>query len=132
MAVKIRPLWQVLLLAVWINLAETVRWVLYTRPRFEAHYQRLGLELPNTPLNGILWMIWGIILATVVFMVARRFTLFQTTMITWFAAFVLVWIALWNCAVLPLEILPVVGPLSLGTMFIAALIARKLQPQPST
>lgn len=129
---KLKPLWHVLLLAIWINIAETVRWVLYSKPQFEAHFQRMGLELPNTPLNGILWMAWGTTIAFVVYMVAQKFTLFQTTIITWLAAFVLVWIALWNSTVLPLEILPVVIPLSLVTMFIAALIAKKLQPQSST
>jgi RsiW-degrading membrane proteinase PrsW (M82 family) len=64
-------------------------------------------------------------------MLAQKFTLLQTTIITWLAGFVLVWIALWNCAVLPLGILPVVVPLSLVTIFITVLIARKLQPRPS-
>jgi len=91
-------------------------------------FQSMGRELPNEPINGILWMIWGIVIAVVVYVLSKKFTIWQTTVITWFATFVLVWIALWNSAVLPVEILPVVVPMSLLTIFIAALIAKKLQP----
>ncbi|MCX6135863.1 MAG: hypothetical protein NTU47_18825 [Ignavibacteriales bacterium] len=129
---KVKPLWQIVLLAVWINCAETLRWMLYTKPRFDGHFQRMGLELPNKPINGILWIMWGVVIAVIVFMLSKKFSLWQTTIITWLAVFVLVWIALWNSAVLPLEILPVVVPLSLITIFIAALIAKKLEPQAST
>jgi len=123
-----KPFWQIVLLAVWINLAETARWILYAKSRFDALFQSMGRELPNEPINGILWMIWGIVIAVVVYVLSKKFTLWQTTIITWFAVFVLVWIALWNSAVLPVEILPVVVPMSLLTIFIAALIAKKLQP----
>jgi hypothetical protein len=126
-----KPVWQVVVLAVWINLAETVRWMAYTKPRFDALYHSRGLELPSGPVNNILWLIWGAAIAYIVYMLARKFTLLQTTLLTWLGAFVLVWIALWNSAVLPPEILPVVAPLSLVTVFVAALIARRLQPQPS-
>ena len=100
-----------------MNLAETVRWMAYTKPRFDALYHSKGLELPNGPINNTLWLIWGVTIAFIVFLLARKF--------------VLVWIVLWNSAVLPVEILPVVAPLSLVTVFVAALIARRLQPQPS-
>ncbi len=132
MTSQVKPVWQVLVLAVWINLAETVRWMAYTKPRFDALYQSKGLELPNGPINGILWMAWGVTIAFIVFMLARKFTLLQTTLLAWLGAFLLVWIVLWNSAVLPVEILPVVAPLSLVTVLVAAFIAKRLQPRPST
>ena len=128
---KLKSLWQVLLLAVWINLSETVRWVLYSQPKFETLYRNMGRELPNGPINGILWMIWGVLIACLVFILSKKFTLLQTTIITWVTVFVMIWIALWNYAILPLDILLVAAPLSLVEIFIAALISKKLQPQPS-
>ncbi len=132
MTSNVKPVWQVLVLAVWVNLAETVRWMAYTKPRFDALYHSRGLEMPNGPVNGILWMIWGATIAFLVFMLARKFTLFQTTLLAWLGAFVLIWIVLWNSAVLPVEILPVVAPLSLLTVLVAAFIAKRLPPRPST
>ena len=128
---KLKSPWQVLLLAVWINLSETVRWVLYSQPKFETLYRNMGRELPNGPINGILWMIWGVLIACLVFILSKKFTLLQTTIIIWLAVFVMIWIALWNYAILPLDILLVAAPLSLFEIFIAALISKKLQPQPS-
>jgi hypothetical protein len=56
----------------------------------------------------------------------------QTTLLTWTAVFVLVWIVLWNSAILPLDILPLAVPWSLVEIFLGALIAKKVQPKPST
>jgi hypothetical protein len=128
----LKPLWQIILLAVWINAAETARWILFAKPRFDALFHSRGLVVPNEPSNGILWMLWGVIIAVIVFVLSQKYSLLQTTLITWTAVFVSVWIALWNSAVLPAEILPVVVPLSLITIFVAAFIAKKLQPHPST
>ena len=132
MTTRMKPVWQVLVLAVWINLAETVRWMAYTKPRFDALYHSKGLEMPNGPINNMLWLVWGVTIAFIVFMLARKFSLLQTTILAWLGAFVLIWIALWNSAVLPVEILPVVAPLSLVTVFVAAFIAKVLQPLPIT
>jgi hypothetical protein len=127
----VKPIWQIVLLAVWINAAETVRWILFTKPRFDALFQSMGLVFPNDPINGILWMLWGVIIAVIVYVLSQKYSLWQTTFITWSAVFVLVWIALWNSAVLPIEILPVVVPLSLITILVAAFLAKRLQPKPS-
>jgi hypothetical protein len=131
MTSKARSIWHVVLLAVWINLSESVRWILYSKPKFDALFRSMGREVPSQPINNILWIIWGFIIAFLVFILSRKFTVVQTTLITWLAVFVTVWIALWNSAVFPLEMLPVVVPLSLLNIFIAALIAKKLQPRPS-
>jgi hypothetical protein len=132
MTSKAKSAWTVLLLAVWINLSETVRWILYSKPKFDALYQSLGLELPDKPINAILWMIWGVMMAFLVFILSRKFTLLQTTMITWLTVFGMTWIAFWNSAILPLDLLLLAAPLSLIEIFIAALISKKLQPHAST
>lgn len=127
MANKAKSAWQILVVAIWINFSETIRWVLYSKPRFDVFYQSMGLKLPNTPVNGILWMLWGVVMAVMVFVLARKFSLLHTTVLSWLVVFVMHWIALWNYAILPIGILWVVVPLSLLEIVVAAWISVKLQ-----
>ena len=127
MAIKAKTGWQVLLVAAWINVSETIRWMLYSKSKFETLYQSRGLTLPGGPINMILWMIWGVVIASFIFVLARRLSLLQATMLSWLAAGVTTWIIMWNFDVLPLAMLWVVVPLSLFEMFIATLISVKLQ-----
>lgn len=122
-----KAVWQILVIAVWINVSESVRWVLYSKPKFDALYRAMGRELPNRLSNGIWWMVWGLIMALLVFVLARKFTLLQTALLAWTAVFAMLWIALWNYAILPLDILWIAAPLSLLGVFIAAWIAKWLQ-----
>ena len=127
MAKNFKSVWQILLVAVWINFSETIRWMLYSKSKFEALYQSKGLKPPAGPINMMLWMIWGVIIASFIFVLAKRLSLMQATLLSWLAAFVTTWIIMWNFGVLPLGILRVVVPLSLFEIFIAALISVKLQ-----
>jgi hypothetical protein len=119
--------WQIFLVALWINVSETVRWMLYSQSRFEALYQSRGLKLPSGPMNMALWMVWGFVIAYIVFVLARKFSLLHTTLLSWVAAFITTWIILWNFGILPIGILWVAVPLSLFEIFIAALISARLQ-----
>jgi hypothetical protein len=127
MANNAKSAWQILLVSVWINISETIRWMLYSKPKFDALYQSKGLELPSGPINMILWMIWGVIIASFIFVLARRLSLLNATMLSWLVVFGMTWIMLWNYAILPLGILWVAVPLSLLEIFIAALISVRLQ-----
>ncbi len=127
MANDAKSAWQILLVAVWINISETMRWMLYSKSKFEALYQSKGLTLPDGPINMILWVIWGVIIASFTFVLAKKFSLMHATLLSWLAVFVTTWIVLWNCDILPLDMLWVVVPLSLFEIFVAALIAVKLQ-----
>ncbi len=118
---------QIFLVAVWINFSETIRWMLYSKSKFEALYQNMGLKLPDGPINMILWVIWGVILASFIFVLAGKLSLLHATLLSWLAAFVTTWIVLWNFDILPLGMLWVVVPLSVFEIFIAALISVKLQ-----
>jgi hypothetical protein len=122
--------WHILLLAFWINVSETVRWVLFSKPKFDAVFLDHGQVMPDQPINNILWMVWGVIIACVVYFLSAKFTAVQTTLITWCAVCVTVWIVMWNLAVLPPGLLIVAVPLSLFEIYIAALIAQKLLPRP--
>ena len=126
-----KSVWQVFLVAVWINFSETIRWMLYSKSKFEALYQSRGLTLPRGPINMILWVIWGVVIASFVFVLARRLSLLHATVLSWLATFITTWIMLWNFDILPLDMLWVVVPLSLLEIFIAALISAKLQGRDS-
>jgi len=127
MASIAKSAWQILLVSVWINFSETLRWMLYSKSKFEALYQSKGMSLPGGPVNMVLWVIWGVVIASFVFVLARRLSLLHATVLSWLAACVTTWIILWNFDILPLDMLWVVVPLTLFEIFIAALISVKLQ-----
>jgi ABC-type Co2+ transport system permease subunit len=57
---------------------------------------------------------------------AQRFTLIETTLLSWFVAFVLMWVVIGNLLVLPVGILIYAVPLSLLEAFIATLIIKSI------
>ena len=62
-----KAIWQILLVSLWINIFETLRWMLFARPDIDMHFKAANLVLPNEPINNILWLIWGIIIAVMIF-----------------------------------------------------------------
>jgi hypothetical protein len=116
----------VLLASVWVNLCEFVRNQFLMASRWQEHYRAMGLRFPSAPVNGALWIVWGFLLAGAVFALSRRFGLWQTLVLAWAMAFVMMWVAIGNLAVLPLGILPVAIPFSLVEVLGAAFICRKL------
>jgi hypothetical protein len=60
-------------------------------------------------------------------MIAKKFTLIQTTFISWFFAFLMMWVALGNLGVLPFGLLFYALPLSILESFIAAFIIKSFQ-----
>jgi len=127
MASNTKTGWQVLLVALWINFSGTARWMLFAKQRFDALYRGRGMEFPNTLANNILWVLWGVLAAVLVVFLSRKFSMLQTFGLSWLAAFAMHWIVLWNVAALPLGLLWIAIPWSLAEVFIAALIANKLQ-----
>ena len=127
MAIKGKPGWQVLLVAVLINFSGTVRWMLFAKPKFEALYKGWGLEYPDTLVTNLLWVLWGVLAAVVIVFLSRKFTMLHAFVLSWLAVFAMHWIALWNFAVMPLDLLWIAVPWSLFEFFVAALIANKLQ-----
>lgn len=93
------------------------------------HYQALGLTFPSAPINGAVWGIWSLLFAIAIFIVGKKFTLIETTFVSWFVAFVLMWVTIGNLGVLPLGILPYAVPLSLLESWVATLIIKKLSSQ---
>ena len=119
----------VLLAAVWISISEFVRNEFLVKSFWTDHYKTLGLIFPSAPVNGALWGLWSLLFAVAIFIIARRFTLVQTTFLSWFVAFVMMWVVIGNLGVLPYGLLLFGIPLSILESFIAALIIKKLHTE---
>jgi hypothetical protein len=116
----------VLLATVWISISEFVRNEFLLKSLWIKHYKELGLTFPAAPINGAIWGIWSLMFAIAVFIIARKFTLWETTFLSWFVAFPMMWLVLGNLAVLPHMLVLYALPLSLLESFIATLIVKKI------
>jgi hypothetical protein len=116
----------VLLATVWISISEFVRNEFLLKSLWIKHYKELGLTFPAAPVNGAVWGIWSLMFATAVFIIARKFTLWETTLLSWFVAFPMMWLVLGNLALLPHMLVLYALPLSLLESFIATLIIKKI------
>ena len=116
----------VLLVTIWISISEFVRNEFLVKSFWTEHYRSLGLTFPSEPLNGAVWGIWSLLLATAIFILSKKFTLVQTTLLAWLVAFVMMWVVIGNLGVLPYGILFYAIPLSLLEIFVAGWIMRKL------
>ena len=121
----------IVIATLWISVSEFVRNELLLKDYWTEHYASLGLVFPSEPINGAMWGVWSLLFAMAIFVISRRFSLFQTTFLSWFVAFVLMWVVVGNMSVLPFGILPFAVPLSLLEAFLAALIIHKLAPAES-
>jgi hypothetical protein len=126
-----RKVWAVLIATLWISLSEFVRNEFLLKSYWVDHYADLGLKFPSEPVNGMVWGIWSLCFAILIYLLSRKFEFWQTVVISWFAGFVLMWIVIGNMAVLPLGILPVAVPLSLLEAFLATWIIGKVSPVPA-
>ena len=120
-----KAIWQILLVSLWINFFETLRWMLFAKPDIDMHFKAINLVLPNEPVNNILWLIWGIIIAVMIFIISKKFKVLQTTFIVWIIVYVTHWIALWNFSVLPINVLWLAVPLTFINIFVGALICSR-------
>lgn len=116
----------VLLATVWISISEFVRNEFIAKSFWTEHYEKLGLVFPSEPVNGAVWGLWSLLFAISIFIISKKFTLIQTTFLSWFVGFVLMWIVAWNLSVLPVAILFIAVPLSLLEAFVASVIIKKL------
>ena len=117
----------ILLATIWISVSEFVRNELLVKSYWTEHYKNLGLVFPSEPINGALWGLWSLFFAIVIFIISKKFSLIQTTLLSWFVGFVLMWLVIGNLGVLPMGLLYVAIPLSLLEAFLAAFIIVKLQ-----
>lgn len=116
----------ILLATVWISISEFVRNEFLLKTIWTDHYESMGLIFPSEPINGAIWGLWSLFFAISIFIISRRFTLWQTTFLSWFVGFVFMWTVIGNMGVLPYGILPFAVPLSFLEAFLASFIIRKL------
>jgi hypothetical protein len=126
---KLRPAVAIVLSGLWINISEFFRNQILLNGEWVSHYRSLGLVFPSEPVNGILWMVWGFVFAGLIFIISRKYSLLHTFIISWTAAFVMMWIVLWNLSVLPMAILPFALPLSLLEAFLGSYICIRISPK---
>lgn len=119
----------ILLAGIWINVSEFFRNEVLLKADWLNHYSMLGLQFPSSPLNGMVWVVWGFTLGAAIYSLTRRHTLLQSTVIAWVMAFVLMWLVNGNLGVLPVVILPYAVPLSLLEAWLAAYICLRLDPR---
>ena len=116
----------ILLATIWISISEFVRNSFLLHNYWIDHYENIGMTFPEEPVNGAVWGIWSLCFAIGIYIISRRFSLIQTTFLSWFVGFVFMWLVVGNMGVLPFEILPFAIPLSLLEAFLGTLIIRKL------
>ncbi len=115
----------VLLSTCWISISEFVRNQFLLQSYWTQHYQHLGLTFPAEPVNGAIWGLWSLLFAIGIFILSRRFNLWETALLSWLMGFVLMWVVIYNLEVLPTGILPIAIPLSLLEAVVAAYICKK-------
>jgi len=116
----------VFLATIWIGASEFVRNEFLLKSYWNEHYTKFGLVFPSEPINGAVWGLWSLLFAVAVYVISKRYTLIQTTLLSWFVGFVFMWVVLGNLGVLPYRLLVFAVPLSLLESFIAAAIIKKL------
>ena len=114
---------------VWINLCEFLRNELILKQQWLDKYQSLGQPFPSAAINGILWALWGFILAACIVAVSRGLSFVRTFLVIWTLAFLMMWIVAWNLSVLPIGLLPTAIPWSLAEVAVGILLARAIARQ---
>ena len=128
MNLQSRNIIAIILTGIWVNASEFFRNEVLLKTYWIDHYRSLRMTFPSEPLNGMIWVAWGFLFAIAIYIISRKFDLIKTTLISWFMAFVLMWIVTWNLNVLPSAILIYAVPLSLLEAFIGSYICIKMSP----
>lgn len=129
MKLQARNILTVFIAGMWINASEFIRNQVLFNNIWVEHFRSLGMIFPSAPLNAFAWVIWGFVFAALLYVISRKFTLIETTLLGWVAAFLMMWLVTWNLNVLPLSILIYAVPLSLLESFIGAYICEKMSPK---
>lgn len=116
----------IILATVWISLSEFFRNTFLLHKYWTEHYQSLGLTFPEQPINGAVWGIWSLCFASTIFIFSKKYTLIQTSLLSWFVGFVFMWLVVGNLGVLPFGILIYAIPLSVLETLVATYICFKL------
>jgi hypothetical protein len=122
-----KAIWQVIILSIWINLAETVRWIVFAKPYFVSHYQNMNIEPPSGPVYLIIWFVWGILLALYIYVISLKFSTVKAAFIIWLSVYSGIWIMLFNLRLVTFPILLAIAAFCLIEIFIGILISKYFQ-----
>lgn len=120
----IKTIWQIIIISIWITIAETLRWILFAKPYFIKHFQNRNIEPPGGPLYLTIWWVWGILLSLIIIIVSKKFSLLKSSLIIWFTTFSGIWIMLFNLKVVSVPILLILMTFCFIEIFIGALISK--------
>jgi hypothetical protein len=121
-----KTLLSILLATIWIAVSEFLRNTFFLHFYWIEHYKSLGMIFPEQAINGAIWGVWSLCFAIAIYILHKKFSLLQTSLLSWFVGFVLMWLVTGNMGVLPLGILPFAIPLSLLETFVASFIIYKI------
>jgi len=122
-----KAIWPVVILSIWINVAETIRWMVFAKPYFVSHYQKMNIEPPGGPLYLIIWIVWGVLLAILIYIISRKFSWIETTIMVWLSVFSGMWIMLFNQSLVTFPVLLTLAAFCFIEILIAVLIAKSFQ-----
>ncbi|MFY8020155.1 MAG: hypothetical protein ACOVP1_03110 [Bacteroidia bacterium] len=111
---------------IWISISEFLRNQLFFKSYWLDHYLSLGMKFPEAPENGMIWGLWSMVYAAVLFVLMKRFTLQESFLLGWVIGFLMMWLVIGNLGVLPMNLLIFAIPLSLLETYLACLIIQKL------
>ncbi|MCB9262912.1 MAG: hypothetical protein H6607_11115 [Flavobacteriales bacterium] len=117
----------IVLTTLWISISEFIRNTFLIHDHWVNHYTSLGQVFPEQPANGVVWGIWSLCFAVIIFIISKKFNFLQTALLSWFIGFVLMWLVIGNMGVMPFGILPLAIPLSLLETFFASYIVHRLK-----
>ena len=121
-----RTVLPILIATIWISVSEFVRNTFLLNNFWTEHYQKIGMIFPEQPVNGAVWGIWSLCFAIAIFILSKKYTLVQTTFLSWFVGFVFMWLVIGNLGVFPFGTLFYSIPLSLLEAFLASFIIFRL------
>jgi hypothetical protein len=128
MKLQARIIIVIFLAGLWINASEFFRNQVLINRYWVEHFESLGMTFPSAPVNAVVWVIWGFVFALMIYFLSRKFSLVETTFISWVMGFAMMWLVTWNLNVLPLSILVFAIPLSLVESFFASYICVRMAP----
>jgi hypothetical protein len=121
-----RTVLPILIATIWIIVSEFVRNTFLLNSFWTEHYQKLGMIFPEQPVNGAVWGIWSLCFAITIFILSKKYTLVQTTFLSWFVGFVFMWLVIGNLGVFPFGTLIYSIPLSMLEAFLASFVIFRL------
>lgn len=119
----------ILLTSVWISCSEFLRNQVLFSSYWIDHYHKMGLVFPSKAVNGMVWGIWSLSFATLIYVLAQKFSFWQTVALAWLSGFIMMWLVVGNMEVLPLSLLWFAVPLSLVEVIVATWLVSRFSNQ---